>query len=137
MHLSNYHKPSRAFFEQAPEVVALQMLGAMLLVKKNSGAEIGGKIGGVIVETEAYLARNDPAAHHFTRGHTKATAAKFMNGGTLYIHNIHRYCCMDIVTQGEGVPSSVLIRALEPKKGLKVMHERRNTNKGTSNNIIF
>jgi len=117
------YKPSRAFFEQPPADVALQLLGAVLLVRNDGG----GEVGGVIVETEAYLAQNDPAAHHFTRGHTKATAAKFMNGGTLYIHSIHRHFCMDVVTQSEGVPSSVLIRALEPLIGIDVMQQRRIT----------
>ncbi len=123
MNLSSYHKPNRSEFEQTPDVVAPMLLGALILCKSENGEHTGG----LVIETEAYMAEGDPAAHHFKRGRTKATAAKFMKAGTIYIHRIHRHFCMDIVSQDLGVPSSILIRSLEPTHGIREMKHRRNT----------
>lgn len=86
----------------------------------------GEQIGGVIVETEAYLAWDDGAAHN-RRGQTNATRALFMQGGTIYIHQMRAYVGMDIVTESADKPSSVLLRAIQPTDGVDLMEQNRGT----------
>jgi DNA-3-methyladenine glycosylase len=67
-----------------------------------------------IVEAEAYLGENDPAAHAF-RGLTPRTAPLFGPPGTLYVYLIYgMYHCLNLATEREGRAGSVLIRAAEP-----------------------
>src|SRR5437870_5347505 len=97
----HYSSPNRSFFERDPATVARLLLGAKLI------HEVSGRqhIGGIIVETEAYLASNDGAAHN-NRGQTKATRALFMPAGTVYIHQMRAYVGIDIVTEKPDQPSS-------------------------------
>ncbi|MBI2026277.1 MAG: DNA-3-methyladenine glycosylase [Deltaproteobacteria bacterium] len=85
-----------------------------------------GRIVGKIVETEAYIS-NDPASHAF-RGKTKRNSPMFGEAGTAYIYHIYgMYNCLNIVTQKENIGEAVLIRALEPLKGIKTMQKNRKT----------
>ncbi|TWT82693.1 3-methyladenine DNA glycosylase [Planctomycetes bacterium CA13] len=81
-------------------------------------------IGGSIVETEAYLAMNDPSSHSY-RGKTKSNASMFGPAGTLYVYPIHGKFCMNAVTERKGVGSAVLIRAIEPVWGISQMQSKR------------
>lgn len=81
-------------------------------------------MGGLIVETEAYLSENDPASHS-RRGPTPGNASMFGRPGTLYVYPIHAKYCMNAVTEQRGKGSAVLIRALEPIWGIEVMQQRR------------
>ncbi len=82
---------------------------------------------GAIVETEAYLGLDDPASHaHASKGRNSRNDAMFSGPGTLYVYvsyGIHH--CINVVTGAEGDPAAVLIRALEPVRGLEAMAERR------------
>jgi len=70
-----------------------------------------------IVETEAYLPRNDAAAHAY-RGRTARTAPLFGPPGTLYVYLVYGlHYCLNIAVDREGVPGCVLIRAAEPEPG--------------------
>jgi len=96
------------------------LLGATII------SRIGGvETGGIITELEAYLAVGDQAAHN-SKGKTRANQSLFAEAGTLYIHTMRQYTLMDIVTEGIGVPSSVLIRAFHPTVGFDEMKRRRN-----------
>ena len=110
---------TNSFFDRSPLKVAQDLLGK-ILVRKIDGQIISGRI----VETESYLAFVDEAAHSF-KGRTKSNGSVFKGPGTIYIHSMHMQNCIDIVTEKEGVPSGVLIRALEPLEGIELMKKFR------------
>ena len=111
----------RSFYQRATEVVARELLGKVLLRR------IGNVLlGGLIVETEAYLAEGDPASHS-ARGKTRSNAAMFGTPGTLYVYPIHAKFCMNVVTDRPGKGSAVLIRAIEPVWGIDQMKRNRST----------
>ena len=99
----------RPFYCRTPEIVAQDLLGKTIHHRTPTGQVVSG----IIVETEAYLAANDPAAHN-KFGATKARQSLFKEGGHLYLHPMRQYVGMDIVTESAALPSSVLLRALEP-----------------------
>ncbi len=88
------------------EVVAPDLLGCNL-VRKIDGIEYRG----IIVETEAY-APGDPACHAYKK-RSDRNAAMFGKAGLVYVYLIYGiYHCINLVTDRDGVPSAVLIRAL-------------------------
>ena len=110
----------RAFYARDPATVARHLLGKALL----RCSEDGQLCGGLIVETEAYLASEDPASHSH-RGPTPRNASMFARPGTLYVYTIHAKYCLNAATERQGTGSAVLIRALEPVWGLATMRQRR------------
>ena len=104
------------FFERPPADLARDLLGAVLL---------HGETAGMIVETEAYLALDDLAAHA-ARGETERTKVLFGPAGRAYVYlSYGMHECLNVVADREGTPGCVLIRALDPLCGLKRMYERR------------
>ena len=82
-------------------------------------------VGGVIVEVEAYD-HGDPAAHGFGNRQTPRNASMFLAGGHVYVYRSYGiHWCMNIVCGEEGVAEAVLIRALQPTRGVWAMRERR------------
>ncbi|MCI8278050.1 MAG: DNA-3-methyladenine glycosylase [Staphylococcus xylosus] len=80
---------------------------------------------GYIVETEAYVGKNDRAAHGYNGKRTPKVESLYKTGGTIYAHVMHTHLLINFVTQLEGQPEGVLIRAVEPEEGIEAMSLNR------------
>jgi DNA-3-methyladenine glycosylase len=110
----------RSFYQENTLDVARKLLGKLVLRR------IGNCIvGGPIVEVEAYKGKEDAASHAF-RGMTQRNAVMFGEPGRAYVYFTYgMYYCLNFVTEPEGQPGAVLIRALEPMFGIPIMMENR------------
>ena len=107
------------FYQRDVTQVARDLLGTVLVTR------IGGRrTAGQIVETEAYLPKNDPACHG-ARGRTRSNASMFGPAGQAYVYPIHARYCFNIVTGFDGEPAAVLVRAIQPIEGIRFMRARR------------
>lgn len=109
------NKLDREFFARKPEVVAKKLLGKFLVRKKGNLYFVG-----KIVETEAYLGKNDKASHSH-RGQTERNKIMFGPAGFSYVYFTYgMYWLLNFITENEKNPSGVLVRALEPMSGPNV-----------------
>jgi len=110
----------RAFFARSPRVVARELLGKVL-VRQDRSAYIAARI----VEVEAYLGENDPAAHA-AAGSTLRNAVLFGPPGFAYVYFIYgNHYCLNVSCEREGKAGCVLLRALEPLLGVEDMARAR------------
>ena len=114
------NKLKEDFYLQSCLKAAKELIGKVLVRKK------GRKIySGIIVETEAYLGDRDAASHSFN-GITKRNEQMFCPGGTAYVYFTYgNHYCVNAVIGKPGVAHAVLIRALEPVKGIETMKKNR------------
>ena len=111
----------QAFFTRDTIQVARELLGCDL-VRRIGDVTLVGRI----VETEAYLGVKDPCCHSFKGVLTNRTQSMYLPGGYSYVYFIYgMYHCFNVVTQMEGEPEAVLVRALKPIGGLVRMKKNR------------
>lgn len=109
-------KVDAAFFRIPTLDLCLELLGKELT---HEG------VGGYIVEVEAYVGPGDRAAHSFGGRRTPRTEVMFGPPGKAYVYTIHQHHCFNVVSGREGHPEAILVRALEPTRGVEQMIRRR------------
>ena len=112
----------RAFYARPTLTVARELLGAVLARRH---PETGVVLKGVIVETEAYVGEGDKACHA-RAGRTPRTAVMYGRPGHAYVYLTYgMHYMLNVVTEPEGSPAAVLLRAVEPIQGLDEMRRGR------------
>lgn len=118
------HPLGRAFFSRDPRQVARGLLGKVLVRRKDAKAA-GARLTARIVEVEAYLGENDPAAHS-AAGNTARTSVLFGPPGHAYVYFIYgNHYCLNVSCEPEGRAGGVLFRAAEPLSGIDEMAQAR------------
>jgi DNA-3-methyladenine glycosylase len=116
-----YRKLNKGFYQRTNVVsIARELLGKILVTKWN-GIETSGRI----IETEAYAGIKDKASHAFGGRRTARNEVMYRQGGVAYVYlcyGIHHL--FNVVTDDKDIPQAILIRALEPVKGVEEMLKR-------------
>jgi DNA-3-methyladenine glycosylase len=117
----------RSFFARTPRRVARDLLGK-LLIRSDEETHLSARV----VEVEAYLGKNDPAAHS-AAGNTARTSVLFGPPGHAYVYFIYgNHYCLNVSCEPEGKAGGVLFRALEPLTGIPEMAAARGVVLNTS-----
>lgn len=106
----------RQFFQRDPVTCARELIGCELVWKSCAG---------IIVETEAYSVVGDEACHTFTRPSARDFVAKHQAGASYVYFNYGMYWLLNVLVKGGTEDGFVLIRALEPTRGIDLMQRRR------------
>ena len=110
----------RDFYDRPTLIVAEELLGKVLVHRTPAG-----DAAGMIVEVEAYIGEDDPACHA-APGPTRRNAPLYGRPGIAYVYlNYGIHYLVNAVTEAEGSPAAVLIRALAPVDGIPLMTKRR------------
>jgi len=113
------HRPAplpRSFYDRDPRLVAFDLVGKLLLRRNGRRLLIGR-----VVEVEAYLGQEDPAAHSFV-GRTARNAVLWGPPGLSYVYFIYgNHYCFNVSCLPDGEAGGVLFRALEPLAGIEDM----------------
>ena len=107
-----------AFFKRDPLTCARELIGTEL---------IWGECSGVVVEVEAYAAIDDEAAHTFTRPSARSFIERNKAGAAYVYFNYGVHWMLNVLVKGDA-NGFVLIRALEPRRGVELMKRRRGIN---------
>jgi DNA-3-methyladenine glycosylase len=115
-------KKLKATFYQRANVatIAKELLGKLVVTNFEDGTTMGR-----IVETEAYNGVGDKASHAYGGRRTNRTEIMYAAGGIAYVYlcyGIHHL--FNIVTNTQDIPHAILVRAIEPVKGIELMMER-------------
>jgi DNA-3-methyladenine glycosylase len=106
----------RRFFQRDPLTCARELIGCGL---------VWGECRGIIVETEAYSVVNDEASHTFVRPSARAFVAKHPPGTAYVYFNYGMHWLLNVLVKGGAEDGFVLLRALEPRRGMDLMEQRR------------
>jgi len=111
----------REFYSKDTVSVARNLLGKKIIRKIGSN-----EISGIIIETEAYRHKDDPASHAFTKI-TNRNKVMFEEVGIAYVYFTYgMYFCFNVVARAPKTKAgAVLIRAIEPEKGVNIMQKNR------------
>jgi len=110
----------RPFFNRSTLDVARHLLGARIIHLLD-----GQRVGGVIIETEAYMGEADLACHARS-GRTARTVVMYGPPGHAYVYFVYgMHWLFNCVTEAEGSPAAVLLRAIVPTEGLGVVAAKR------------
>lgn len=110
----------RAFYARPTLEVARDLIGKVMVHRRGRTTTAG-----IIVEVEAYIGESDPACHA-APGPTRRNALMYGPPGFAYVYlNYGIHCLVNVVTEPEGSPAAVLIRALAPIDGTRAMRRRR------------
>ena len=104
-----------SFFKRDPLTCARELIGTEL---------VWGECSGIVVEVEAYAAVNDEAAHTFTRQSARTFIERNRAGAAYVYFNYGVHWMLNVLVKG-GANGFVLIRALEPRRGIELMKRRR------------
>jgi len=111
---------TRSFYDRDPRLVGPELLGKILV--RRQGRKL---LTGCIVEVEAYLGADDPAAHA-SIGKTPRNSVLFGPPGHAYVYFIYgNHYCLHVSCLPYGTPGGILFRALEPMEGMKEMFKLR------------
>ena len=119
MNYTNY------FTNRPTDEITRDLIGRLLIY--NEGKE---KLRGYIVEAEAYMGKDDRAAHSYGGHRSPANEGLYRRGGTIYIYAQRQYFFFDVACQEENEPQGILIRAIEPVWGIDTMIKNRNGKSG-------
>ena len=112
-------KPS--FYRNDTVDVARALLGCVLWRRLE-----GELLAARLVEVEAYLGANDPASHARRGLRSPRNESMYLAGGHAYVYFTYgMHWCVNVVTQDEGTPEAVLLRAAQPLAGIASMRRRR------------
>ena len=118
----------RKFYMRNTIQVAKDLLGKTLV--RRIGKQT---LAGIIIETEAYMGKNDPASHA-ARKKTERNKVMFGQVGYSYVYFTYgmHYCFNVVAKNDEDESGAVLIRAIQPQQGIKIMIKNRKTNVGSN-----
>ncbi|GIK41783.1 MAG: DNA-3-methyladenine glycosylase [Chloroflexota bacterium] len=109
------------FYARPTLTVARELLGQRLVRELD-----GQRLSGLIVETEAYIGPDDSASHAYRKRNSDRAQVMFGPPGRTYVYFIYgMYFMLNLVTEAEGFPAAVLIRAIEPQEGIDHMQTNR------------
>ncbi len=106
------------FFQRDPLLCARELIGTTL---------VWGRCAGVVVECEAYLTENDEACHTFTRPSTRAFVERNAPGAIYIYLNYGMHWMLNVLVKGAPQTGLILLRALQPVAGVRLMKKRRGT----------
>lgn len=116
-----------AFYARPTLVVARELLGARLVHDTADGL-----MAGAIIEVEAYIGESDPGCHAWP-GPTRRNAPLYGPPGFAYVYlNYGMHALLNVVTEADGQPAAILLRAVTPIEGLEAMRRRRTRGSGVA-----
>jgi DNA-3-methyladenine glycosylase len=120
----------RSFYDRDPRTVSRELLGKVLV--RREGKRL---LAARIVEVEAYLGEDDPAAHS-AAGRTARNAVLFGPPGYAYVYFIYgNHYCLNVSCLPDGVAGGILFRALEPVLGIDEMARERNVSVNSARDL--